>query len=93
MEIRVRPMPSGRARVALAAAMLVLPTSQALADRDPTPQERIQIEDALRAQGFVDWDDIEFDDEAWEVEDAVTRDGREFDLRLNWNFDVIERDD
>jgi len=58
--------------------------SPALADRDPTDQERASIETALRSEGFSDWGPIELDDEAWEVEGAVATDsGEGYDLKLD----------
>jgi hypothetical protein len=81
---------------------LVLPTAlvlatavwaaPAMADRDPTPEERTQIEAALRAEGFTQWDDIEHDDDHWEVDDAVAADGQRYDLKLDMNLAIIERE-
>jgi len=58
--------------------------SPALADRAPTAEERAAIERALRAAGFVSWEEIELDDDGpyWEVDDARTKDGRRYDLKL-----------
>lgn len=74
---------------ALAASSLVFIASPALAkDRPPTPQERAAIEKVLRAEGFVSWEEIEFDDDrpvrqpVWDVDDARTKDGKTFDVRL-----------
>lgn len=76
-----------------AAAILVAPTFGALAqDRAPTPEEQAQIEQALRAQGFTRWDEIELDDGVWEVDDAIGADGKEYDLKLNQQFQITERD-
>lgn len=62
------------------------------ADRDPTPEERQGIESALRDLGFTQWDDIEFDDDVWEIDDAHGADGRTYDLKLRpVTFEVIER--
>ncbi len=53
----------------------------ALADRDPTPEERIQVEAALQYLGFTSYDDIDFDEDGyWEIEDARDADGQEYDL-------------
>lgn len=66
----------------------------ALADREPTPEERVRLAAALRAEGFVRWDDIEFDDGSWEIDDAVAADGKKFDLKLNQNtLAIIARED
>ena len=73
--------------------MVFAPTSYALADdRAPTDEERAQIEQMLRGEGFTRWDDIELDDGVWEVDDAVGSDGREYDLKLNQQFRITQRD-
>lgn len=57
-------------------------------DRPPTPQERTAIEAALKAAGYVSWEEIEFDDDrparqpVWDIDDARTADGKAFDLKL-----------
>ena len=66
---------------------------RASAGRDPSPDERAQVEEALRRLGYVHWDEIEFDDGAWEVDDARDAEGREWDLKLRAEtFEVIERE-
>lgn len=62
---------------------LMLAASPALADRAPMPAERERIEAVLRAEGFVSWEEIELDDGVWEVDDARTAEGREYDLKLD----------
>ena len=55
----------------------------ALADRDPTPMERAQVEVELQYLGFISWDDIDLDEDGyWEIEDARGADGRQYDLHL-----------
>lgn len=61
-------------------------------DRDPTPEERTQIEQTLRTDGFTSWEEIELDDGVWEVDDAVAADGQKFDVKLDAAFAIIERD-
>lgn len=51
-------------------------------DRDATPEERGRIEQALRAQGFTAFGDIELDDGVWEVDNARHSDGNLYDLKL-----------
>lgn len=66
------------------------------ADRPPTPEERQQIEKSLRAAGYTTWEEIEFDDGMWEVDDARKQgDNREFDLKLDTStFEIrSERED
>lgn len=69
----------------LAAVMALACGGVALADRDPTPEERNRIETQLRELGFTAWDDIELEDDesAWEVDDALAPDGKEYDLKLD----------
>lgn len=66
-------------------------------DRDPTPAERAAIEARLTALGYVSWEEIEMDDDrVWEIEDARTPDGTEWDLELDpASLEVLrqERDD
>jgi hypothetical protein len=76
-----------------AAAALMIATP-ALADRDPTPDERTAIEAQLQSLGFTSWDDIEFDedDNYWEVDDARGEDGVQYDLKLApETFEVLEQ--
>jgi hypothetical protein len=62
-------------------------------DRVPTPDERARIEAALHSAGFQKWEEINWDDDAWGVEDAVAADGQEYYLRLDPNtFAIIERE-
>ncbi|SDB71694.1 Peptidase propeptide and YPEB domain-containing protein [Belnapia rosea] len=83
------PTPPRRAPLAhgwiLAAVLAVLPIAAPRADDDrPSPDERVRIEAALRGLGFVRWGEIEREDDgrAWEVDDARTAEGRQYDLRL-----------
>ena len=69
----------------LAAVLAVAPAVAPRADDDrPSPGERARIEAALRGLGFVRWGEIEREDggRAWEVDDARTAEGRQYDLRL-----------
>lgn len=80
---------------ALAAAALALAAAPALADDDraPTAAERAAIETVLRQAGFVSWDEIELDDGLWEVDDARTAEGREYDLKLRpGSLEIVRRD-
>ena len=80
--------------ISLAAGLCLLLGLPAWADRDPTPAERAQIEQVLRANGYSTWDDIEFDDEEglWEVDDARASDGKEYDLKLRpGSLEIVSR--
>jgi hypothetical protein len=68
---------------------------QALADRDPTPEERSQIETMLRNEGYTDWGTIALDDDddIWEVDDAYASNGRKYALKLSpRTFSIILRE-
>lgn len=71
--------------VALASLALGVLSVAALAadDRPPTAEERTKIEEALKAEGFTAWKEIEFDDGRWEIDDATHGDGKVYDVFLN----------
>lgn len=72
-----------RTALALGAAAMIAVAGPALADREPTPEERTQIEEHLRSLGFTSWEEIEWDDDGyWEIDDAIHSDGREYELHL-----------
>ncbi len=70
-------------RMSLIGLVFALSAQPALADRPPTIEELAHIETALRAHGFQAWDEIELDDDGWEIDDAVAADGRRYDLKLD----------
>jgi Peptidase propeptide and YPEB domain len=74
------------ANILLAASIGLLPVAAMAAntpDRRPTDSERTAIEQVLKANGFVSWDDIEYDDgRRWEVDDARLSNGEAYDLKL-----------
>ncbi|GGG28332.1 hypothetical protein GCM10010964_15300 [Caldovatus sediminis] len=75
-----------------AAALAAAAPGPTLAGRPPTPEERARIEAVLRGLGFVAWEEIEFEDGVWEVDDARMPDGAEYDLKLHpETLEVIER--
>lgn len=50
------------------------------------------VKHALHQLGFVSWDEIEFDDGLWEVDDAIRADGSRWDLKLDpKTLDVVKR--
>lgn len=65
-------------------AVLLLSTmaTAAYADRYPTKGERASVASVLRAHGFVSWQEIEWDDGRWEVDDARHHSGRVYDLDI-----------
>jgi hypothetical protein len=62
------------------AATVALPVH---ADDEAGPEDRARIAEALRAPGYDSFEEVEFDDGVWEVDDAVGSDGREYDLELD----------
>ncbi len=70
--------------LALAAVLVALPqfAAPALADRPPTAGERAQLAEILHAHGFVRWGYIGRDDGVWEVDNAVTRSGKVYDVDI-----------
>jgi hypothetical protein len=83
-------------RAVLSAALglsIAVPLASAHADDRPvTPEERRQIEDTLRREGFTRWGDVEFDDGRFEVDDAVGADGRKYELKLSSvDFSILSR--
>ena len=79
--------------VLLAGAAHIAWAVPASADREPTAQERTQIEQTLRSQGYSSWEGIEYDDDMWEVDDAQHTDGRKYDLKVDpKSYQIIKRD-
>lgn len=78
-------------RVALPAAVLaalVFARPAMSADLEGAAYEGAQpgyanVVEALHHMGVVAWDEIEWDDGHWEVDDAVRADGRQYDLKLD----------
>ncbi|MBX9930317.1 MAG: PepSY domain-containing protein [Methylobacterium sp.] len=79
--------------LAVIAGMTLLGTIPALADRAPTGEERKAIEKVLTDQGFTAWESIELEDAGhWEVDDAIAKDGKKFDLRLkDKTYEITDR--
>ncbi|MER2268847.1 PepSY domain-containing protein [Methylobacterium oxalidis] len=65
----------------------------ALADRAPNAEERAAIEKKLQAEGYTAWESIELEDSGvWEVDDAVAKDGKKYDLRLkSGTYEITNR--
>ena len=64
----------------IAVALIAVPVQ---ADEEAGPEDRARIAEALRAAGYESFEEVEFDDGVWEVDDAIGSDGREYDLELN----------
>ncbi|PKP87815.1 MAG: hypothetical protein CVT78_05770 [Alphaproteobacteria bacterium HGW-Alphaproteobacteria-17] len=81
--MNVTPRPTKWLLALALPATLLVAGPAAATDRPPTPSEREAIEKVLKDAGFKSWEEIEFDDGHWEVDDARTADGREYDLKLD----------
>ncbi len=59
-------------------------------DRQPSMQERAAIEKSVKAAGYVSWEEVEFDDGMWEVDDARRAGSNvDYDLKLDPNsYDI-----
>lgn len=91
-------MTPGMKSFALTATLaFLLPASGALADRAPTLEERAEIEAVLQNEGYTSWDSIEFDEDSrdegvWEIDDAIGADGTQYDLELDAELNIVDRD-
>lgn len=87
-----------RGSVALCAAILAgsAMAFPALArDRAPTSDEIVALDKAMKAAGYVSWEEIELDDDGpyWDVDDARTKDGARFDLKIRpGTLEILSRD-
>jgi hypothetical protein len=78
----------------LSLALSLAAIAPALADRAPTPEELARIEAALRAEGYTRWEEIEVEDGAWEVDEAVAADGKSYDVKLDMrSYALLSRED
>lgn len=78
------PIAKITAATALVAAPFFVPlAASADDDRMPTADELSSIETVLTDAGYTIWEEIEFDDGLWEVDDARKGDAvEEYDLKL-----------
>lgn len=80
--------------LALGLALVAASAASSAGERKPSGEELSRIESVLREAGFTSWEEIEFDDGHWDVDDARTGDGRKYDLRLDpTNLQIISRDE
>jgi hypothetical protein len=79
--------------LALIAAVGLLAGPALADDRPPSAEERERIEAQLSSLGFASWEEIEWDDGYWEVDDAIGPDGREYDLKLHpETLEIVEQE-
>jgi uncharacterized membrane protein YkoI len=77
----------------LAWIVAALISVRAQADDEPGPEDRARIAEALKRAGYQSFEEVEFDDGVWEVDDAVGSDGREYDLELDpQTLEIIRRE-
>jgi hypothetical protein len=78
---------NARLKLAAAAAMLAfaVPAAAYADDRKPEGAELAAITEALNAQGYSSWDEIEWSHDMWDVNDAEYSDGKDYDLTLDPN--------
>jgi hypothetical protein len=66
------------------------------ADRLPNAAEKTSIESTFKAAGYVTWEEIEFDDGVWEVDDARKEAGAvDYDIKIspdNWKVVTVRED-
>jgi hypothetical protein len=83
-------------RLLVSIAFLAVAAMPAKADRPVTDAERTSLSAAVAAQGCsggkMEWDS---DDREFEIDDALCKDGRKYDLEFDAKFKLIrkERDD
>jgi hypothetical protein len=63
-------------------------------DRDVTAQERQRIVQALNAMGCNSFDDADYemDKKRFEIDDAICADGREYEIYLDSNYQLIKKE-
>lgn len=92
MKLRLAPLAAGLVLTLAAAGLTPVLADD---DRHPTAEERAAIEAKLSALGYVSWEEIEMERhrKVWEVEDARTADGAEWDLELDpATLEVVHQD-
>jgi hypothetical protein len=67
-------------RLGLSLAILGFSTAVAYA---ATSADQAKVEEALKAQGYTKWKTIVLDNGTWEVDDAIDKAGKQFDLRID----------
>lgn len=96
MNTRTFASPLAAPALALAGILALPLAASADDDRFPTSEELGQIESSLNGAGYTSWDDIEFDDGLWEVDDARKDSGRqEFEVKVDPDsYEIVsERED
>lgn len=86
---------NARLKLAAAAAVLALaaPAAAFADDRKPEGEELAAITEALNAQGYSSWDEIEWSHGKWDVNDAEYSDGKDYDLLLDPDtLQVVEKE-
>jgi hypothetical protein len=75
---------------ALAALLAAAPLGASFAaDRAPSADETAMISDILLSEGFTSWGQIEWNDDQWEVKNAIDQEGNRRDIALDSQFVVL----
>lgn len=81
-----------RAIATLTATAFVALGGAAFADDGPTAEEVAKINALLaEMQCEMDDDDIEKEDDGFELDDVICADGGQYDIDLNADFEVVEK--
>jgi hypothetical protein len=74
------------------AGLLAVPAFAAHEDDHPDAETIAKIEALLAdMECQMDPDDIELDDGGYDLDDVICKGGKQFDIKLNANFEVIEQ--
>lgn len=78
-------------RLMLAAVAVLIPALPARADRPVSDAERAKLTAAVTAQQ-CSGGKMEFDDGAFEVDDAKCADGKTYDLKFDAQFQLVKKE-
>ncbi|MBE0454421.1 MAG: PepSY domain-containing protein [Roseovarius sp.] len=74
------------------AGLLAMPAFAAHDDDHPDAETIARIEALLADMDCqMDPDDIEFEDGVYDLDDVICKGGKQYDIKLNVNFEVIEQ--
>lgn len=80
------------ALTAFLAPFLIIENARADNERDATPEEQAKVVKALQAEGCSSVSDVDYiEGTGFVAEDVVCEDGKEYDLSLDDNMNIISR--
>jgi hypothetical protein len=79
------------ALAAFLASFFIIENARADNDRDATPEERARVVKALQAEGCPSVSDVDYIEGTGFVADVVCNDGKEYDISLDDNMNIISR--